>query len=54
LAVAAAKAAEPSAHTIAVSTAQGISKGMTGGTFRLPPPTIQSQDTLSSTKELGC
>lgn len=31
LAIAAAKAAEPSAHTLAVSHAQGISKGLTGG-----------------------
>lgn len=31
LAVAAAKAAEPSAHTIAVSQAQGVSRGLTGG-----------------------
>lgn len=33
LAVAAAKAAEPSALTLSVSKAQGISKGLTGGTF---------------------
>ena len=33
LAVAAAKAAEPSAHTLAVSKAQGVAKGLTGGAF---------------------
>jgi cysteine synthase A len=31
LAIAAAKAADPSPHTIAVSKAQGIAKGLTGG-----------------------
>lgn len=30
-AIAAAKAAEPSAHTLAVSQAQGVAKGLTGG-----------------------
>lgn len=31
LAVAAAKAAEPSAYTLAVSKAQGVARGLTGG-----------------------
>jgi cysteine synthase A len=33
LAVAVAKAAEPSAHTLSVSKAQGVAKGLTGGEF---------------------
>lgn len=33
LAVAAAKASEPSAYTLAVSKAQGVAKGLTGGTY---------------------
>ncbi|KAL3964579.1 hypothetical protein ACCO45_001583 [Purpureocillium lilacinum] len=36
LAVAAAKAAEPSAHTLAVSKAQGIAKGLTGAIGNTP------------------
>lgn len=36
LAIAAAKAAEPSAYTVAVSSAQGVSKGLTGGALHVP------------------
>ena len=53
LAAAAVKAADPSAHTMAVSKAQGIAKGLTGGMCVCDTSQLQSSYELTDLAPLS-